>query len=213
LVSENSYKDWVTQSLGPSIKSGLEICILAAGLSTRLGQPKQLVPIRGVPLIRHIVLTALGVGVSVSVVVSPMVDLSETLADLEIKLITKQNPSLGLGSSIKLAASYAKAAHLRACLFLLGDQPFIGLDHLRRLVSLSEARPQSIIATAYPQGGPGVPALFPAIFFDDLLAIQDQCGAKGVIQSDKSHVAIPTDQESLFDLDTPEDLVLLAQRL
>lgn len=170
-------------------------------------------PIRGVPLIRHIVLTALSIGVSVSVVGSPMVDLSETLANLEVNLIINQNPSRGLGSSIKLAANYAKTSHLRACLFLLGDQPFIGSDHLRRLVSLSESRPQSIIATAYPQGGAGVPALFPAIFFDDLLAIQDQGGAKGVIQSDKSHLAIPIDQESLFDLDTPEELALLAQRL
>lgn len=213
LVKSKYSKNLATQPLRSLTKSELEICILAAGLSTRLGQPKQLVPIRGVPLIRHIVLTALSVGVSVSVVGSPMVDIAETLTDLEINLITNQNPSLGLGSSIKLAVGYAKAAQLRACLFLLGDQPFIGPDHMRRLVSLSESRPESIIATAYPKGGAGVPALFPAIYFDNLLAIQDQGGAQGVIQSDKSHLAIPIDPVSLFDLDTPEDLDFLAQRL
>ena len=48
-----------TKNLNPPSPAGTALSILAAGASTRLGQPKQLLPFRGRSLLRHAAETAL----------------------------------------------------------------------------------------------------------------------------------------------------------
>jgi molybdenum cofactor cytidylyltransferase len=147
----------------------------------------------------------------VTVVANPLVDMTGALADLPVNILTNSDPARGLGSSIKKGVSHAKGERRGACLFVLGDQPFIRGQHLKDLIAKSKEAPESIIATAYPCGSMGVPALFPAVFFDDLLAIGDHMGAKEVIRSASGTVALAPKNDSLFDLDTPEDLAILMQ--
>jgi molybdenum cofactor cytidylyltransferase len=147
---------------------------------------------------------------TVTVIGNRAVDLTAAIGDLNINFMINPDPARGMGSTIKQAVSYAVEQSRGACLIVLGDQPFVGTAHLQRLIDTSQVHPESIIATAYPGGGAGVPALFPAVFYPDLLAIGDDYGAKEVIRSTPHHVNLTVDQKSLFDVDTPADLASLS---
>jgi molybdenum cofactor cytidylyltransferase len=149
---------------------------------------------------------------SLTVVTNRDVDRAGALTGLNINVIINEQPARGLGSSIKQAVAYSQAQGRQACLMLLGDQPFVGSDHLQRMIRLHHVHPDSIVASAYGAGGRGVPGLFPAAFYADLCAISDQEGAKEVIHSSPDIVMVELDQDALFDLDTPAHLVFLAER-
>ncbi|MEO6260144.1 MAG: NTP transferase domain-containing protein, partial [Thermoanaerobaculia bacterium] len=82
----------------------LTCILLAAGSSSRLGRPKQLVTFRGRPLIRHAAETAIGAGVSKLVVIVPAdsPDIVAALDGLELETIENPDAAEGIASSIRL---------------------------------------------------------------------------------------------------------------
>src|SRR5438876_632454 len=101
----------------------LQIAVLAAGLSTRLGRPKQLLRFRGKPLIRHAVETAMAV--AKTMVVVPKGQFHDTLEDLDVTIIDNDRPEDGVSVSIHLVV---EAAHSARILFTLCDQPLVTSD-------------------------------------------------------------------------------------
>jgi CTP:molybdopterin cytidylyltransferase MocA len=103
----------------------------------------------------------------------------------------------GIASSIHTGISWAKGVAASGAVIMTCDQIAVTAEHLRTLCET----PESAAGSGY-SGKIGVPAYFPASFFDDLLQLEGDAGAAKLLRAARS---VPT--ESLaFDVDTEEDL-------
>ena len=167
--------------------------VLAAGGSSRLGRPKQMLLYRGEPLIVHAVRVAVAAGCDRTLVVWSGAAPLPPLRDVE--LIENEDWKEGIASSIRKAVEAAREARL---LITLADQPLIAAEHLRKLVT--SAAP--IAATGY-RGIAGVPAAFDPSLHGDLLALRGDRGARAVIEAHGADV-IPFEAAGI-DIDTQDD--------
>jgi len=91
---------------------------------------------------------------------------------------------------------------LSSVLFMLTDQPLVETTLINEIIQ--KALPGKIIASSY-DSTLGPPVLFDKVFFDELLVMQGNEGAKTIIQKHpKSVIKVPFDLGAL-DIDTPED--------
>jgi Uncharacterized MobA-related protein len=190
------------------MKKNVGIVILAAGASTRMGRPKQLLPLNGQPLLLHTVDEALSTSITHVVVVlgtdpDTYRDLLETYP---VGLVINESWKNGLGSSIKagLKAIRQRAKALDAVLFLVGDQPAIGFEYLSRMIDTYRNTSANLIASGYSDTY-GVPALFGAEFFDAIMALNDEDGARRVLEKHEDVLTVLDCPEGAVDIDTPQD--------
>jgi molybdenum cofactor cytidylyltransferase len=182
------------------------LVVLAAGASTRLGHPKQLVTYQGRSLLARAVETALASNLGpVRVVLGAHADvIRPVLAPYAVREVYNPAWEAGLGGSI--AAAIADLTDEAAALLLLCDQPGLAAAHLQALAATGKP----VAASAYG-GSLGVPACFTRETFAELLALAPQVGAKPVIMRDPARVAAVTFAAGGFDVDTPADLAALAE--
>ena len=185
----------------------LAVVILAAGRSSRMGRPKQLLPWAGTTLLHHAVQQARGLEVMVYVVLGEHHDMLRTqLTDTGVCTAINAQYAEGMASSIRCGVEAVMATHQQPIplLFMLVDQPEVDTDYLQRLVTAHRQFPEHIIATAYP-GKAGVPALFPAADSVDLLALTGEAGAGAYLAGQGERVRLVRPIAPFFDLDTPQD--------
>ena len=184
--------------------------ILAAGASTRLGVPKQLIEHGGVPLVRRAALAAIEAGADPVVVVLGS-DNHEILPALDnlprVRIALNTRWELGLASSLSAGfAAVAAEADVDGALILLADQPFVDSHTLRNLMDGFGS--QRLVASAYSDTI-GVPALIGREFFDELSHMHGDHGAGPWLRSrigDVQSIPLPA---SPLDIDTPEDVMRL----
>ena len=179
--------------------------ILAAGNSSRFGQPKQLLPWKGEPLIRHVTHTAIEAGLQ------PVVVVIGAYAN-EIELVIN-NPSLrivnnriwmhGMSSSVK-AGLQALPNSTGAAVFLQADQPHIPVSLIEQLIELHQKSLHHIIAPLI-NGQRGNPVLFDAEIFPELLALEGDIGGRALFQQYSPEWLEWFDKRLLLDIDSPED--------
>jgi len=183
--------------------------VLAAGSSSRYGQPKMLLPWHGKPLIRYPVEAALDAGLAEVIVVTGAVTgpLSDVLEGLPVRIV--ENPLWKTGQSSSLQAGLsALSENITSAMFLLADQPYVSAELIRALVTLHG---QSLSAVVAPKAGGrrANPVLFDRVTFPDLLMLEGDTGGRAIIDRfpDRySPVLLEWEDESiLFDVDTPED--------
>ena len=187
---------------------GVGLILLAAGGSSRLGHPKQLLPYRGRTLLRHAADTALAsVCRPVIVVLGSQPDrLRPELAGLDIRIADNPTWEQGMGSSIRagLDALGASAPDVAGVLLMLCDQPLITPASLDALVQSHLDTGSPLVASEYG-GTRGVPAFFSRALFPELRALKDAQGAKAVITRHEAEaVALPL-PAGVLDVDTAED--------
>lgn len=186
--------------------------ILAAGASRRLGAPKQLLKWDQRTLLEHALLNARAVAEDRCLVVlgSHAEAIREVVSFEAVSVIDNPDWQEGIASSIR-AGIRALPDSAEAALILLCDQPLIKAEHLRALLNAWRAEPSRIVASFY-QGGAGVPALFPVNYFEPLLVLQGDQGAKALLRkSDAELLTIPL-PEAEFDIDSGEDFERLMKR-
>jgi len=181
--------------------------ILAAGASSRMGRPKQLLDWGGRPLVRAAAETALAARLDPLVVVvgSARADVEAALRDLPLRIVA--NPDYAAGQSTSLRVGIAAIdASADAVVVLLGDQPFVTAAIVERLVAEWQSSRAPIVAPAYA-GQRGNPVLFARAMFPELLGIQGDQGARAVLAADPSriHPVAFDDPRPLADIDTLED--------
>ena len=177
------------------------IVILAAGSSSRLGSPKQLVNWHSKPLLRHLAEQAIATNVPVTIILGANKDLIRpTVADLAVQILENDDWQEGMSSSIRLATQRINAD---ALLLMVCDQPHVTTAHLSGLIEAQSRSP--IIASAYA-GTLGVPALFDRSLFGELAALTGQQGAKAVLQRHRDSIHAIHFEDGAADIDTPEDL-------
>ena len=182
--------------------------VLAAGRSTRMGAGNKLVAdIAGTPMVRHAVEAALGSRARpVIVVVGHQADaVRAALAGLDIVIVENPDFATGLASSLK-AGIRALASDCAGALILLGDMPLIAPAHLDRLVAAFA--PGAIVVPTH-RGKRGNPVLWSRRFFNDLMALEGDVGARHLIGGYAEAVAeVPVEDAAvLIDVDTPEALL------
>jgi molybdenum cofactor cytidylyltransferase len=190
----------------------LQVIVLAAGASTRLGQPKQLVRLGGRPVLHRVVGEAVAVGgSSVTVVLGAHArELSRLLQNSPASVIVNRHWEEGMAASIRCGLAAAPAS-AEAVLILLGDQVAVSAEDLRRLIAAWGGHDTIIAASVYG-GTLGVPAIFPRFCWRELAELRGDCGARAVIQRHAArlvHVPMPS---ASVDLDTPQDLARILVR-
>lgn len=192
------------------LESPTAIVILAAGASSRMGQPKQLLVYESETLIARVCRMALETTCRpVVLVLGANADLIKQYVPDEKGLIIANNPEWAKGMSTTLRVGIQKlqsaSAKVERLLVLLVDQPFIDLKLIKQLLSSAELHPGKISATAY-DGILGVPAVFPKSYFELLSNIQGDKGARKVLMQHQDDVFPIPFSKAAYDLDTPEDL-------
>ena len=196
----------------PSSAPGAAI-LLAAGSSSRLGQPKQLVRHEGQSLLRRTASMALASDASSVIVVlgNSASRLRPELAGLPVSIVENQDWPSGMAGSLRcgLAQLLLQAPETPAALLMVCDQPHLQATHLRQLWQQHQASNQ-VVAAQQADGHPGVPAIFPARCFPQLAALQGDQGARALLrQLPPSELHILPMPEAVADLDTPADLARL----
>ena len=185
--------------------------ILAAGSSSRLGQPKQLLVHKGKTLVRRITDMALALqkGPVTVVLGANRHAVADELASLPITLIDNPRYEEGLSSSLKmgLAGLFVTQNKIDAVLVLLTDQPHVSPELLLHLIETFQDGDKGITACRYGVDGPlGVPALFATKYVDELLGLTGDKGARWVIVKHRADCAEVPFEQGLIDLDSPQDL-------
>jgi molybdenum cofactor cytidylyltransferase len=176
--------------------------ILAAGASRRLGRPKQLVELEGESLLRRAARAALAGCAPVLVVVGSRAgDMTANLAGLPVTVIGNPAWEEGMASSIR-AGIQALPPGAAGVLFMVCDQIAVDGALVRRLLEAWRDHPDAVIACGYA-GTRGTPSIFPARSFPELLELQGDRGARGLLQGEAVVVPFP---EGEADVDVPEDL-------
>src|SRR5579863_7853266 len=188
--------------------------IVAAGASSRLGHPKQLVLLDGEPLLLRAVRSAQEAGaVPVFVILGAYRERIEKAVDLgDATVIANDEWEEGLASSIRVGVKAAEfeATESAGVILMTCDQPRVTAGHLRKLIEEFGARDgKALIASNYA-GIRGTPAIFPRRMFPDLLALHGDKGARGLLTNAKLPVVEVPLQGGEVDIDRPEDLADLA---
>jgi len=192
-----------------------DIVILAAGASTRLGRPKQLLPWQGKTLLQHAVQSALSITTQPVVVTGASADqLVAGLNHHQVQVVFNPEWQQGIASSIHcgLQALLNRTPMPDQVIFMVCDQPFVTAGLLLELINERQNTRKAIVASAYG-GTLGIPALFDKSLFPQLLDLQGDMGAKKVIQQHIEEVASVAFPEGAFDIDTDAEYEELVKKL
>lgn len=183
------------------------IVILAAGKSSRMKQPKQLLKINGKNLLDIIIEKALKTQKeNIFCVLGANADIIKSqLKNNKINFLDNQKYEEGLSSSIIHAVKHIESyKNIEKVLFILGDQPEISEKYLKEMLSISNKNPDKIVATNY-QKKYGVPAVFPTQYFKEIKEIEGDKGAKELLKKLNEFIILPNLVPNSMDLDSPED--------
>lgn len=185
----------------------LSAIVLAGGGSSRYGQCKQLVEINGSTLVRLAVnrLLALFPPDRINVVVGANSQaVAQAVGNLPVNTVHNEQWQTGLASSLKAGLSSVEPGCL-AVMITLCDQALVTDDHLRLLLDLWLTCQSEITASAYA-GTVGTPAVIPAEFYPQVLALEGDAGAKSILKNNAGRVRTLPIPEAEFDIDLPVDM-------
>lgn len=184
------------------------LIVLAAGQSARMGRPKQLLPLGDISLLNYCLRTAVKTSVGKVVVVlgAQVEPIQSQLEDNSVIPVVHSDWAAGMGGSLAAGLRYVLQVRpeLDQVLISLGDLPLMDETHFQKLLETADDRPEGIIATQY-ESTQGVPVLFKRPYFEKLLGLQGEGGAKGLLAKHSDDVCWVTSDKPYVDVDTPED--------
>ncbi|WP_238767114.1 nucleotidyltransferase family protein [Maribellus maritimus] len=186
----------------------IPILLLAAGSSSRMGRPKQLLPWGKQTLIEHQIETLLKSDQPVNVVLGANSKaVIPLIKKFEINVFINKNWEKGMGSSIAsgICQLSEKSPSATGVLITLLDQPLITATHIKKMVTGFTQGNQQIIVSQSASGWRGVPVIFDKIYFEELRRLDGEKGAKILIQQHKQSVSGIACGEILEDMDTLEN--------
>lgn len=190
------------------ITPNIGIILLAAGSSSRLGQSKQLLPIKGEALLRRTTRVASSCGANPVIVVlgANYEQHAKVINDLPVFIHHNTEWERGMGSSIKagLRSVLHQKPETEAVILLVCDQPLLREEHLTGLVKQYRSDQAGIVASHYGDTA-GVPALFARPYFQELLNLDQLHGAKTIIEKHPESLQTVEFPEGVVEIDYPHD--------
>ena len=184
------------------------IIILAAGNASRFGSIKQLLHFNNKTLLQHVIDEAVDAGAEPIVVVTGANDdtVTKHINNELVKIVYNENWQQGMASGI--AAGVQKAITLNNdienIIISVCDQPFVSATLFRQLYQTQNTSVQHIVASAYADTV-GTPALFTQKYFDALLSLTGEEGAKKIIKANADDVTTIDFPQGAIDIDTTKD--------
>lgn len=184
------------------------IVILAAGSSSRLSRPKQLLQYKESTLLKNTISAALKVKNSFLIVVTGANHdlIAKELNLPEILFSFNSEWEKGMSSSIAKGITEALLVNpdCEQCILAVCDQPFVTSAIFENLISESKKTGKEIAASAYSETL-GTPVLFHKKYFPELLALKGKEGAKKLIKKYAEDVVAVPFEKGNIDIDTEED--------
>jgi len=184
--------------------------VLAAGRSTRMGAINKLIAeIGGKPLVRIAAEQALASHASPVIVVTghEREKVEAALAGLTVRFVHNPDYADGLGTSLK-AGIAAVPKEADGAIVCLGDMPQVDATLIDKLLAAFDPERGALVVVPSIDGRRGNPVVWSRRFFNDLMAVQGDVGARHLIASYvEAVVEVPVKGEAaLTDVDTPESL-------
>lgn len=184
------------------------IIVLAAGNSSRLGKPKQLLKFNGKSLIQHAYDIAHEVADQQVVVVtgSYQFEISDELAHYPVHFAYNADWEAGMGSSIKVGLGKLIELYpdVNQVIISVSDQPFVSADLFSQLIKGAESDNASIVASAYGDTL-GTPVLFHEKYFPAIFSLDDAHGAKKLLKQFPTDIISIAFSRGDIDIDTEKD--------
>jgi molybdenum cofactor cytidylyltransferase len=203
-------------------KSGVAAIVLAAGMSRRMGTPKQLMRIGGETILGRTLrnLRASAVSEIVLVLGHAAADVEKEISTVDVKIVHNHEYQQGMGTSIRTGLA-ALGAETNAALVVLADQPFVRPETLNKLIACHEesrsqiAIPQIVISQiVIPmyKGFRGNPVLLDRVVFPELQALSGDVGCRAIFGSHTENIRkLEVDDVGiLLDIDSQEEYWKLA---
>ena len=182
--------------------------MLAAGNSSRMGFPKQLLKWKNTTLLQHAINTVkeedlehivLVLGAN-SKKIESNIDTNRTM------VLINENWGKGLGNSIAFGVKHIMKSlpNIESVLIMLADQPLIDSNYLNRMLETHYLNPSNIICTFYQNNKNGVPAIFTKKQFQDLSLLNGDQGAKVLLEKYSKNVLSLNGKGIVADIDTLE---------
>lgn len=181
--------------------------ILAAGLATRMGRPKQLLQLGTKTLLEHVVENALQSKVVETIVVTGAYreEIKQRLASYDVKFADNPRYKEGQGTSVATGAA-AVCPAARGIMFLLADEPFVCPQIINRIIDTFTGTGALIVRA----GETGHPVLFDSTLKEQLAQLSGDAGGRQIIKKYRDRLeTIPVCPYYLsMDIDTEEDYKL-----
>jgi molybdenum cofactor cytidylyltransferase len=184
----------------------IPVLLLAAGSSTRMGQPKQLLPWGNSTLIEHQIKILIKTGNPVNVILGFKSDfILPIIENYTVNIFINADWESGIGSSISFGITQIMQKYPMAdgALICLLDQPLVTTSYYKRMSDNWQPGSQQIMVSKSGSGWTGVPVLFDKYYFQDLSKLKNDQGARKIIQQHEKHVIIVEGGELIEDMDTP----------
>ena len=185
----------------------IPILLLAAGGSSRMGQPKPLLPWGNTTLIEHQIQTLIKTGNPVNVILGSFSDfIIPLIENYPVNICINNNWQSGMGSSIsfgilQIIRKYPKAQGVLICLV---DQPLVSTFYYEKMSDTFQPGLRLILVSRAISGWTGVPVIFDKYYFNDLLELTKDEGAKKIIQQHEESVINFEGCDILDDIDSPQ---------
>lgn len=190
--------------------------IVAAGSSSRMGSPKQLLPWKNSSLIEHEIEKSLQLKELTSFVIlgANFELIQKKIQHFSIETVHNQHWKSGMGSSISCGVHYImkNERSFDAVLITLVDQPLIDTLHLNNLISEFDKNQDAIVATKM-KSRIGVPAIFPRCYFKELFDLNEDYGARYIIKKYGDQILTIDGKDKTDDIDTMEQYKALSERV
>ena len=193
----------------------IPILLLAAGGSTRMGQPKQLLSWGNQTLIEHQIQTLLKTGNPVTVVLGSNSNLIvPVIAKYGVDIFINTDWESGMGSSISHGISQIiqKFPEADGVLITLVDQPLITTSYIEKMLGTYQPGLQQILVSHSASGWTGVPVLFDKCYFKELSELKNEEGAKKIVNRHEERVILLDGGELLEDMDTMQTYQQLLEK-
>jgi molybdenum cofactor cytidylyltransferase len=190
------------------IANSCGIVILAAGASTRLGKPKQLLEYHGKTLLTHAIHEAINSNADAVVVILGKDGnlYKKEIDEIKVRVAINEEWEEGMASSLRLGLDTLlnSKPYIDAVIFMVCDQPHISSAVLNELIVTQQKTTKQIVTCNYGDTI-GPPALFHKKYFPELKKLSGDIGARKIIEQNMNDVATILFTEGKIDIDTKED--------
>ena len=184
------------------------LILLAAGASVRLGHPKQLLMYNGQTLLQNSLQSALASGAQPLIVVlgANADTIKNEIKNDRLHVVINAQWEKGMASSIQsgVKAIVEMTPDAEGIIVMVCDQPYVTSSLLNELITTHEKTGKQIVACSY-ENSFGPPVFFHRSFFDKLLQLEGDTGARSIVSQHIDLVELIPFPEGTFDIDTEAD--------